>query len=276
MVWNIMRAKVLSFALVLLLLTPALPAVQARESQTLTVFAAASLTDAFGDIATGFEAAHPGVKVVFNFGGSSTLAAQLAEGAPADVFASANGKQMGVARSAGRVVDPVHVFAQNRLVIAVPADNPAHIQSLRDLARPGLLLVVAAPDVPVRDYTDRMLAQLAAVPAYGPAYRQAVMANIVSEEDNVRLVVAKVALGEADAGIVYQSDITPDVARDVTAILIPSAYNTLAAYPIAVTNDTPHPDLAWAFVEYVLSADGQAALAHWGFIPVPASTASVP
>ena len=271
-----MKARILPFALALLLLTPALPAVQARESQTLTVFAAASLTDAFGDIATGFEADHPGVKVVFNFGSSSTLAAQLAEGAPADVFASANGKQMGVARSAERIVDPIHVFAQNRLVIAVPVDNPAHIQSLRDLAKPGVLLVVAAPDVPVRDYTDRMLDQLAGVPAYGAAYRQAVMANIVSEEDNVRLVVAKVALGEADAGIVYQSDITPDVAKDVMAIPIPTAYNTLATYPIAVTNDTPHPDLAWSFVEYVLSDAGQAALAHWGFIPVPASMASVP
>lgn len=271
-----MKLKRLSFALALLLLTPALPTAQAGESRTLTVFAAASLTDAFGDIATGFEAAHPGVKVVFNFGSSSTLAVQLAEGAPADVFASADDEQMGVARKAGRVVDPIHVFAQNRLVIAVPADNPAHIQSLRDLAKPGVLLVVAAPDVPARDYTDRMLAQLAAVPAYGPAYRQAVIANIVSEEETVRLVVAKVALGEADAGIVYQTDITPDVARDVTAIPIPTVYNTLATYPIAVTNDTPHPELARSFAEYVLSADGQAALAHWGFLPAPVSTASVP
>jgi molybdate transport system substrate-binding protein len=271
-----MKRNVLSLALALLLLAPALPAAQARESQTLTVFAAASLTDAFGDIASGFEAAHPGVKVVFNFGNSSTLAAQLAEGAPADVFASANGQQMDVARSAGRILDPIHVFAQNRLVMAVPADNPAHIQSLRDLAKPGLLLVVAAPGAPVREYTDRILEQLAAVPAYGSAYRQAVIANIVSEEETVRLVVAKVALGEADAGIVYQSDITPDVARDVTAIPIPTVYNTLATYPIAVTNDAPRPQLARSFVEYVLSTDGQAALAHWGFIPVPASTASVP
>jgi molybdate transport system substrate-binding protein len=271
-----MKVKILSFALALLLLTPARPAVQARETQTLTVFAAASLTDAFGDIATGFEAAHSGVKVVFNFGGSSTLAAQLAEGAPADVFASANGKQMGVARRAGRIADPMHVFAGNRLVVAVPADNPAHIQSLHDLAKPGVLLVVAAPDVPVRDYTDHMLDQLAAVPAYGEAYRQAVIANIVSEEDNVRAVVAKVALGEADAGIVYQSDITPDVAKDVTAIPIPTAYNTLATYLIAVTNDTPQPQLAWSFVDYVLSDVGQAVLAHWGFIPVPASGDTVP
>jgi molybdate transport system substrate-binding protein len=271
-----MKRNVLSLALALLMLIPALPAVQARESQTLTVFAAASLTDAFGDIATGFEAAHPGVKVVLNFGSSSTLAAQLAEGAPADVFASANGKQMSVARRAGRTADPIHVFAQNRLVIAVPADNPAHIQALRDLARPGVLLVVAAPDVPVRDYTDRMLEQVAAVPAYGQTYRQAVIANIVSEEDNVRAVVAKVALGEADAGIVYQSDITPDVARDVTAVPIPNVYNTLATYPIAVTNDTPRPQLAWSFVDYVLSDAGQAALAHWGFIPVPASSGTIP
>jgi len=271
-----MKPKALCFALALLLLAPARPAIQARERETLTVFAAASLTDAFGAIATDFETAHADVKVVFNFGNSSTLAAQLAEGAPADVFASANDKQMDVARSAGRVVDPIHIFAQNRLIIAVPADNPAHIQSLHDLAKPGLLLVVATPGAPVRDYTDRMLEQLAAVPAYGQAYRQAVIANIVSEEDTVRQVVAKVALGEADAGIAFQSDITPGVASDVTAIPIPTIYNPLTSYPIAVTNDTPHPQLARAFVDYVLSDAGQAVLAHWGFIPVSASGDTVP
>lgn len=237
------------------------------DDQTLTVFAAASLTDAFEALGTAFEAAHPGTEVVFNFSGSSTLVAQLAEGAPADVFASANEQQMRAAQEAGRIAEPVRVFARNRLVVALPADNPAGIASLDDLARPGVLLVVAASEVPVRAYTDQMLELMAADPAYGEEYRVAFMANVVSEEATVRHVAAKVALGEADAGIIYRSDITPDIAAQVRTIPIPDAYNTLATYPIAITDDTPYPELAQAFITFVLSGEGQAILTEWGFIP---------
>jgi molybdate transport system substrate-binding protein len=241
--------------------------VQATQKPTLTVFAAASLTDAFDEIGEAFEEAN-GVEIVFNFGSSSTLAAQLAEGAPADVFASANTRQMDVVREAGRIDGQPQPFAKNRLVIAVPADNPGNILSLRDLARPGILLVVAASNVPVRDYTDTMLERLAAAPDFGEQYRQAVLDNIVSEEDNVRQVVAKVALGEADAGIVYQSDITPDIAEEVSAVAIPDGYNSIAAYPIAIIDDAPNPQLAQAFVDYILSDEGQDTLVQWGFISV--------
>ena len=262
--------KVKSLTLILIAALLALPwrSAQARDEQILTVFAAASLTNAFEEIATAFEAEYPGVDVVFNFGGSSTLATQLAEGAPADVFASANTAQMNVARDAGRIAGPVRTFAKNRLVIIVPADNPASVQSLHDLAEPGLLLVVAAPDVPVRDYTDTMLERLAADPDYGEEYRQAVIANIVSEESDVRHVAAKVALGEADAGVVYRSDVTPDIAADVRTVPIPDAYNTIATYPIAITEDTAQPELAQAFVDVVLSDAGQDTLVRWGFISV--------
>lgn len=240
----------------------------AQDTQTLTVFAAASLTDAFTEIEAAFESANPGVDVVFNFGGSSTLATQLAEGAPADVFASANNTQMNVAVEAERIGSEPIPFVKNRLVLIVPADNPAQIESLDDLANSGIRLVFAAPSVPVRDYTDAMLEKLAADPSYGEAYVAAVMANLASEEDNVRQVSAKVALGEADAGIVYRSDVTPDVAEDVIALPIPDALNTLATYPIAITDDAANPELAQAFVDYLLSDAGQDTLVTWGFYSV--------
>lgn len=238
----------------------------AQRDQTLLVFAAASLTDAFEEIATAFEAENPGVDVLFNFAGSSALATQLVEGAPADVFASANTRQMRVAIEAGRIAEQPLVFARNWLVLIAPADNPANIASLRDLANPGVKLVVAAPEVPVRVYTDVMLARLASVPTYGSVYRTAVLANVVSEEDNVRQVFLKVALGEADAGIVYQSDVTPDAA--VLTIPIPRVVNSLATYPIAITDDSQNPELARAFVDFVRSDDGQSILTRWGFLPV--------
>ncbi len=168
------------------------------------------------------------------------------------------------------------IFAHNRLVLIVPADNPARIRSLRDLAQPGVLLVVAAPGVPVRDYTDTMLEWLAAAPGYGEAYRAAVLANIVSEEDNVRQVAVKVALGEADAGIVYRSDITPDITADVQALPIPDEYNVIAAYPIAVTGDSARPDLAQEFVETVLSGEGQVILDRWHFLPADSAALTEP
>lgn len=232
----------------------------------LVVYAASSLTDAFEQIASEFEAANPGVDVLFNFGGSSELAAQLREGAPADVFASANARQMRVAREAGRIAGTPRTFAKNRLVLIVPADNPAGIAALRDLAAAGMSIVVAAEGVPVRDYTNTLLDRLAADPAYGEAYRAAFMANVVSEEPNVRQVAAKVAFGEADAGLVYASDVTPDISDEVIALAIPDDLNTIAAYPIAVTDDAAAPELAQAFVDFVLSDRGQAILVSWNFL----------
>ena len=198
--------------ILLLLLGGCAPSNQPTSSEVI-VFAAASLTDAMSEIARSFEAAHPGTTVALNFGSSSQLAAQLVEGAPADMFASANPTQMGVVVDSGRVDGEPELFATNRLTAIVPADNPAGIESLGDLAQPGIALVLAVPGVPVRDYTDEALGRLAADPAYGPAFADGFYANLASEEDTVRLVAAKVALGEADAGVVYTSDVTPDIAR---------------------------------------------------------------
>ncbi|MCC7447160.1 MAG: molybdate ABC transporter substrate-binding protein [Anaerolineae bacterium] len=245
----------------------AMPA-QAQATKSLTVFAASSLSDAFKEIAANFKKANAGVEVTFNFGASSTLATQLTNGAPADIFASANSKQMDVARDGKRISGTPRTFAKNRLVLAVPADNPAKIQTLRDLAKSGVKIVVAAPNVPVRDYTNTMLDRLAKLSDYGEAYKAAFMKNVVSEEDNVRQVSAKVSLGEADAGIVYQSDITPDVAKKVLVLPIPDALNTIATYPIAVLDNSANTDLAKAFIDYVVSDAGQDVLVKWNFISV--------
>lgn len=252
------------FALVLITVLTLVPA-SAQDEREIVVFAAASLADAFTEIGADFEAANPGVRVLFSFGGSSDLAVQLTQGAPADVFASANLRQMKVAQDGGRVGGVPQAFALNRLALITPADNPAGVISVADLAAPGLALVVAAPGVPIRAYTDAMVEKLAADPAYGAGYAESVYANIVSEEQNVRLVAAKVSLGEADAGIVYVSDVTPDIAASVRVFPIPPAADALAVYPISATDDSTNPDLARAFVDYVLSDDGQATLARWNF-----------
>jgi molybdate transport system substrate-binding protein len=268
------------FAIVLttaLLLLSVVGITNAQSAQTLTVFAASSLTDAFTEIGNNFKAAHSGVDVVFNFGSSSTLATQLTEGAAADIFASANAKQMQVAVDGKRIAGKPKTFVKNRLILIVPADNPAKIQTLKDVANKGVKLVIAAPKVPVRDYTDAMLTKLVADPNYGDGFKTAFMANVVSEEDNVRQVSAKVSLGEADAGFVYKSDVTPDIADKVIAIQIPDAINTLATYPIATTDNTANPKLAGEFIDYVLSDEGQDILVKWNFISyrIPALPATV-
>ena len=238
----------------------------------LIIFAAASLTDAMTDLEQIFEAAHPGVDVLMNFGGSSRLATQLQEGAPADVFASANETQMANVVDAGLVVGTPHLFASNRLVIITPAANPAGIETMADLAQPGVSLILAVPGVPIRDYSDQIIAGLSTPAALGADFADAVYANLVSEEDNVRQVVAKVALGEADAGMVYTSDVTPDVADDLLTVAIPDAVNVVAAYPIAQLTGGHAPELGAAFVDLVLSEEGRAVLAKWGFGPVDATT----
>lgn len=246
----------------------ATPAPTAPEPVILTVFAAASLTAAFNEIKTQFEAAHPGVSVAYNFGGSNALAQQLGEGAPADVFASANKKQMDVAISAGRVVSgTTQIFARNRLVVILPKDNPGEVATLQDLAKPGLKLILADKDVPVGQYALDYLAKAISDASFSASYEDDVLANVVSYEDNVRSVLTKVALGEGDAGIVYTSDVSGDSAKDVVSIEIPNALNTIATYPIGAVKDSAAPDVAQAFIDYVLSADGQAILKDHGFIP---------
>jgi len=229
---------------------------------TLTVFAAASLADVFAEIGKGFEAARPGVKVVFNFGGSQALRAQLEQGAVADVFAPASEAEMEKAAASGLVASGgARPFAVNRLVVILPKDNPAKVEKLEDLARPGIKIVLAAEVVPAGQYTRAALDKMEK--QFGSGFKDRVLANLASSEDNVRQVVVKVQLGEADAGFAYASDAL--AAPELQTIPLPAEYNVVAAYPIAVLTSAPHPDLAAEFVEYVLSAEGQAALTKWGF-----------
>jgi molybdate transport system substrate-binding protein len=232
----------------------------------LNVFAAASLTAAFGEMKTHFDAAHPTVTITFNFAGSNTLAQQIISGAPADVFASADTLNMQKVETPGLVNSP-QTFARNHVIVIVPASNPGNINTLQDLAKKGVKIVVAGPSVPVGNYTLQVLAKMGQSSAYGPAYESAVKANFVSEETSVTGVVQKVELGEADAGFVYVSDAF-SAGSKVMSMAIPDEFNVLADYPIATVKASSNQATAESFVQYVLSADGQAILANYHFLPV--------
>ncbi len=237
----------------------------ASRNVTLYVFAAASLTDAFQQIGRGFEEQHPGVRIVFNFAGSQRLEQQIEQGAGADVFASADERQMRAAVRSGRVKPGTpRVFARNRLVVIYPRSNPGRLRGLRDLARPGAKLDLAAREVPAGSYALEFLSR--ATRQYGTGYRTKVLGNVVSYEDDVEAVVRKVELGEADAGIVYESDVRQGDRQRLRVIEIPADLNVLARYPIATLEGSAHPGLAREFVEFVLSPDGQKALRQHGFL----------
>jgi len=248
------------------------PAAPPAGRQTLDVFAAASLVDVFGELGRRFEAAQPGAQVAFNFAGSQQLRVQLEQGASADVFASANRREMDAAIGASLVVSGTpRVFAHGHLVAIIPAANPGHVSTLADLARPGLKLVVTDRAVPAGQYTLEMLHAASRDPAFGADFADRVLANVVSREDNVKSVVAKVRLGEADAGIVYTTDAAGAAAADLKTLPIPDRLNPIADYPIAVLARARQPELARQFVAFVLSAEGQRVLAGFGFIPAAGS-----
>lgn len=246
--------------------TPNVQPAAAPERTALTVFAAASLTEAFGEIGRNFDAAN-NATTTFNFAGSQQLAQQIGQGAPVDVFASANRAQMDAVVESGEVISGTQqTFARNRPVVIYPRENPAGLEQLADLARPGVKLVLAAREAPVGQYSLDFLGKASELPAYTAAYSETVQANVVSYEENVRAVLSKVTLGEADAGIVYTSDISRDAADKVGRIDIPDELNTVAAYPIAPIKDSANAALAEKFVKYVLSAEGQEILVNYGFI----------
>lgn len=232
------------------------------EATELTVFAGSSLTAALTEIGSDFEAANPGTTVTFNFGSSGDLASTIETEGTADVFASASGAYM------NEVSDKVGVsgradFVQNKLVIITPPDNPADIASLEDLAKPGVQVVLAAEGVPVGDYARQSLESA--------GLTDDILANVVSNEEDDASVVAKITAGEADAAIVYVSDVTSAVAPDVTSVAIPDDVNVIATYPIAVVSTSTHAELAQAFVTYVTGSEGEATLRDFGFLPPPAS-----
>jgi molybdate transport system substrate-binding protein len=233
--------------------------------KTLTVFAASSLTDAFQEIGKNVEAAHPGLKLAFNFGGSQTLRTQIEQDAQADVFASANTKEMDALVSDGYIDrNSLVIFLTNKLVVILPAKNPGGVTSLQDLSKTGLKLILAAEDVPVGKYARQALGKMDK--SLGAGFKDKVLANVVSNEDNVKQVVAKIQLGEADAGIVYNSDAL--AAPQLKTIEIPDEDNVIAQYPLAVLSKSSNLQMAQVFITYVLSPEGQAILKKWGFLPV--------
>ena len=217
------------------------------------VSAAASLTDAFGELARTFEAAHPGAEVTLNLAGSSTLRTQILEGAPADVFASADTRTMDRVVEAGAVAGEPRLFARNRLRIAVPRGNPGGVSGLSDLARDELLVGLCARDVPCGALAREALARAGVTPA------------VDTEEPDVRALLIKVALGELDAAVTYATDV--EASDAVEGVDIPPDQNVEAAYPIAVLAGAPNPELAQAFVAWVLSPDAGVILRHYGFTP---------
>ena len=240
----------------------------AQSPDELTVFTAASLTGAFGEIGEMYEN-ETGIHVAFNFDGSQALRTQLENGAYADLFASANTKQMNAVRESGLVNNSsVAIFTRNKLSLIVPKDNPANIRNLTDLARPGVKIVMGTKDVPVGDYALQIIAKLGNDSAYGPDYETEVLANVISQETNVNYVVTKVALGEADAGFAYVSDVTQDMISKIDKIVIPDEYNIIAEYPLGMLMESKYPAESQRFMDLVMSDEGRAVLEKYGFDPV--------
>jgi molybdate transport system substrate-binding protein len=252
--WLFPRCVGLFFAVVLW-------AARAGAAKEVVVFAAASLREAFAEMGKRFESTHPGTQVVFNLAGSQGLRTQIENGAPADVFASADQKHM-QALVASKLSGPPQVFARNQVVLVVPKGNPAGVAGLQDLPK-ARRIVVGVPDVPIGAYTLRILD--AASKRYGGDFRARVEARVVSRELNVRQVLAKVALGEADAAIVYRTDAA--TARNVEVIALPADLDVVAEYPIAVLTRARQPALGEEFVGLVLSPAGREVLKSFGFQP---------
>jgi molybdate transport system substrate-binding protein len=219
--------------------------------RSVTVLAAASLTDAFTELAAEFEAAEPGISVELSFGSSSSLREQILGGAPADVFASANRSNMAAVVDAGLARDP-EVFATNQLQLAVPSDNPGDVDGLEDLADPDLLIGLCAEEVPCGEFGRQVLAAAGVTP------------SIDTNAPDVRALLTQLESGDLDAGIVYETDVLAS-GDAVVGIDIPAADNVVAAYPIAALTDAGDMDAAQAFVAFVRSARGQPILTSFGF-----------
>ena len=266
---NLPRISLLAaFALLTTISCYLTPTSNDRDTR-LVVFAASSLTESFKDAAAAFEAENPTVKVVLNFDGSQRLSTQLTHGARADLFASADWRQMETIVESGLVQGQPISFTANRLAMiasTLTQESPAESATLEYLAQPGTKVVLAQENVPVGGYTREVLKRLEADPILGPGYSNRVLANLVSEESNVRYVAQKVASGEADAGIVYQTDaLAPDIRNRVLVVAIPESMNISASYPIAIMRGSEQQDLARRFIEFLLSDDGEKSMQRYGF-----------
>ncbi len=242
------------------------PVVQSTipAEHNLTMFAAASLTEALEEIGKGFENANPGVKMHFSFAGSQILRMQIEQGASTDIFASADHANMDLLVADSLLVSNSYQdFITNKMVIILPPGNPADVQTLNDLGNPHLKLILADPSVPAGNYARQVLVKMSEDSIFGSDFSRRVLANVVSNETDVKQVVTKVELGEADAGIAYVSDAM--AAQDLVTITIPEQYNIIARYPIAMLNNSHELKVAKSFIAYILSPAGQEVLSRWGF-----------
>ena len=223
-------------------------------SGTLSLFAAASLTDSFKALGASFHQQYPGVQFLYNFEGTPTLVAQIEQGAPADVFASADTANMSKVQSDGLAAGSPKIFAHNQLEIVVAPGNPKGISGLQDLARPGVIYISAGPTVPAGKYAAQALA------------KAGVNVTPKSLETDVKSVISKIELGEADAGIVYTTDVKAAGSR-VSGVLIPVSDNVVADYPIVTLKSSSNAAADEGFISFVTSAQGQAVLESFGFLP---------
>jgi len=243
--------------LILLLVTPALPA----SATELSVFAASSLTEALRDLVRNYKASHADTRILLNFAGSQTLATQIEQGAPADLFISANQPVMEQLQRQELVETPLPLL-RNQLALAVRRDLAPAVTTYQDLARPGLLLVIGNHQVPIGRYTRQLLAELASDPDGDPTLMRRIEENVVSEENQVKAILTKLQLGEADAGIIYHSDLTSDASRDLLTIPLPPQHLPQISYPLArVRGGALETE---AFVDYLYSEQARLIFARYG------------
>lgn len=234
-------------------------------SEPLTVFAAASLRGVLDEALTAYEAAHPGTTLTVSTGSSAALETQIELGAPADVFLSADTANAQKLVADGFAAGGPVVFARNELTVIVPKDDPAGVNTPADLAKSGLRIIAAGHAVPITKYANQLVANLATLPGYPADFAAAYAANVASREDDVKAVLAKVELGEGDAGIVYVTDAA--ASSKVRTIPVPTAANVPATYAGAVVKGSAHPDAARAFLDWLAGSGGQAILERFGFLP---------
>jgi molybdate transport system substrate-binding protein len=244
----------------------AAPPSPSAASSDLTILAAASLKDALAAVKTAYATAVPGVTLTISTDSSSVIETQIEQGALADVFLSADTTNPKKLVEAGLTLGPAVDFAGNTLVVIVPTDNPAGVKSPADLAKPGCKVIAAGDAVPITEYANQVVDNLAKVPGYPANYVAAYQANIASKEDNVKAVEAKLELGEGDAAIVYVTDAKAST-KVGSVDIVPASANVLATYAGVVVKSTTQPDAANAFLTWLAGPDGQAILSEFGFLP---------
>jgi molybdate transport system substrate-binding protein len=237
----------------------------ASGNASLTILGAASLKGVLDQARTAWEAANPGSKLTISTDSSSALEAQIEQGAPADVFLSADTTNPAKLVARGLAAGDLITFAGNELIVIVPTSNPARITTPADLAKPGLKIIAAGHGVPITAYAMKLVANLARQPGYPSDFLAAYTSNIASKEDNVKAVVAKVVLGEGDAAIVYVTD--AKAPTKVTTLPVPAEANVPATYAGVVVKDSANPDAARAFLDWLVGPEGQAILTGFGFLP---------